>query len=167
MAQQLSEQEMIQKMASAAEEIKTVQAGFTQTKYMKMLSREMVSEGKMYCQQPDKLRWEYTSPRANAIILDGTEGAGTKNKFVREMARLIMKLVAGQGLTDSKTFQVTAREMPTEYVATLLPIKKEMKQIYTKIVLHFDIRQSTVTEVELYEKNGDRTVIELHDIRIN
>ena len=167
MAQQLSEQEIIQKMASAAKEIKTVQADFTQTKYMKMLAKEMVSEGKMYCQQPDKLRWEYTSPRANVIILNGTEGSGTKNKFVREMARLIMKLVAGQGLTDSSTFQVTAEELPTEYVATLLPLKKEMKQFYTKLVLHFDNKQSTVTEVELYEKNGDRTVIELHDIRIN
>ena len=166
-AQQLSEQEIIQKMASAAKEIKTVQADFKQTKYMKMLAKEMVSEGKMYCQQPDKLRWEYTSPRANVIILNGTEGSGTKNKFVREMARLIMKLVAGQGLTDSSTFQVTAEELPTEYVATLLPLKKEMKQFYTKLVLHFDNKQSTVTEVELYEKNGDRTVIELHDIRIN
>lgn len=167
MAQQLSEQEIIQKMASAAKEIKTVQADFTQTKHLKMMAKEMVSEGKMYCQQPDKLRWEYTSPRANAIILNGTEGSGAKNKFVREMARLIMKLVAGQGLTDSSTFQVTALEMPTEYVATLLPLRKEMKQIYTKLILHFDIKQSTVTEVELHEKNGDYTIIELHDIRIN
>ena len=83
------------------------------------------------------------------------------------MARMIMNSVAGKCLTDSKAFQVSAKEMPTEYVATLLPLKKEMKRLYTKLVLHFDIKQSTVTEVELHEKNGDRTIIELHDIQIN
>ena len=174
-AQGLSEQKMIQTMTSAAEQIKTIRCNFTQTKYMKMLSKEQVSQGKMFCQQPDKLRWEYTSPKASALILDGTsarldrgkeQGTGSK-KFVGEMARMIMNSVAGKCLTDSKAFQVSAKEMPTEYVATLLPLKKEMKRLYAKLVLHFDIRQSTVTEVELHEKNGDRTVIELHDIQIN
>ena len=174
-AQGLSEQEIIQKMASAAEKIKTVQCNFTQTKNLKMMSKEMVSKGKMYCQQPEKLRWEYTTPRQSTLILDGTharltkDGAedGTRNKFIGEMARMIMNSIAGKCLTDSKSFQVTAKELPTEYVATLLPLRKEMKRLYTKLVLHFDIKQSTVTEVELYEKNGDRTVIELHDIQIN
>ena len=174
-AQGLSEQKMIQKMTSAAEEIKTIQCNFTQTKHSKMLKGEQVSQGKMFCQQPDKLRWEYTSPRLSALVLDGTKAQlikgntdnGSRNKFVGEMARMIMNSVAGKCLTDSKAFQVSAKEMPTEYVATLLPLKKEMKRLYTKLVLHFDIKQSTVTEVELHEKNGDRTVIELHDIQIN
>ena len=154
-------------MAAAAKEIKSVQCDFTQTKYTKLLKKEQVSQGRMSCQPPEKLRWEYTSPRASAIVLDGKEGSEMKNKFVGEMARLIMKLVAGQGLTDSRTFQVTAEALPTEYVATLVPQRKDMKRIYTKLVLHFDIKQSTVTKVEMYEKSGDRTVIELHDIRIN
>ena len=42
-----------------------------------------------------------------------------------------------------------------------------MKRMYAKLVLHFDVKEETVNEVELYEKNGDRTVIKLHDIRIN
>ena len=174
-AQGLSEQKIIQKMTSAAEEIKTIQANFTQTKHSKMLKGEQVSQGKMFCQQPDKLRWEYTSPRSSTLILDGTKAQlvkgnadnGSRNKFIGEMARMIMNSVAGKCLTDSKAFQVSAKEMPTEYVATLLPLKKEMKRLYTKLVLHFDIKQSTVTEVELHEKNGDRTIIELHDIQIN
>ena len=80
---------------------------------------------------------------------------------------MIMNSVAGKCLTDSKAFQVSAKEMPTEYVATLIPLKKDMKRMYAKIVLHFDTKQSTVTEVELHEKNGDRTIIELHGIHIN
>lgn len=174
-AQGLSEQKIIEKMTSAAEAIKTVRCNFTQTKHSKLFKEGMVSQGKMACQQPDKLRWEYTSPGSSTLILNGTEARLTKddgsnagrNRFVGEMARMIMNSVAGKYLGDSKSFQVTAKEMPTEYVATLVPLKKEMKRIYAKLVLHFDLKQSTVTEVELCEKSGDRTVIDLHDIRIN
>lgn len=163
-AQGLSEQEMIQKMSAAAEAIKTVRCDFTQTKHTKMLKEPQVSKGKMSCELPDKLRWEYTSPKANAIVLDGTSSPrGTW----REAATLIMNSVAGKCLTDSKAFQVSAKEMPTEYVATLIPLRKEMKRMYAKIVLHFDTKQATVTEVELHESSGDRTIIELHGIHIN
>ena len=173
-AQDLSEQKIIEKMTSAAEKIKTVQCDFTQTKQSKMLQGEQVSKGKMFCQQPDKLRWEYTSPRPSTLVLEGTEARllkgneqGARNKFIGEMARMIMNSVAGKCLTDSKSFQVSAKELPTKYVATLVPQKKDMKRLYTKLVLHFDIKQETVTEIELHEKNGDKTLIELHDIRIN
>jgi outer membrane lipoprotein carrier protein len=83
------------------------------------------------------------------------------------MARLIMNSVAGKSLTDNTAFEVSAEALPTEYVATLLPLRKEMKRMYAKLVLHFDIKQSTVNKVELHEKNGNRTVIELHDIQTN
>lgn len=173
-AQSLSEQKIIQKMTASAEAIRTVKCNFTQKKQSKMLKGEQVSEGKMFCQQPDKLRWEYTSPKPSTLVLDGTKAQllkggeqGTRNKFVGEMARMIMNSVAGKCLTDNKTFLVSAKEMPTEYVATLVPQKKDMKRLYAKLVLHYDIKQETVTEIELYEKNGDRTLIELHDISIN
>ena len=165
MAQQPGEQEIIQKMSAAAEAIRTVRCDFTQTRYTKMLKEPGVSKGKMSCELPDKLRWEYTSPKANAIVMDGISTPAQRGW--REAATLIMNSVAGKSLTDGKAFQVSAKEIPTEYVATLVPLKKDMKQMYSKLVLHFDIRQSTVTEVELHEKNGDRTIIELHDIHIN
>ncbi len=178
-AQGLSEQKIIEKMASAAATIKTVQCNFTQTKHMKLLKEEMVSKGKMSCQQPDKLRWEYTYPVSNTLILNGTKAKTFSNSpdgekstplkggVAGSMARMIMNSVAGKYLSDSKAFQVSAKEMPTEYVATLLPLRKDMKRMFTKLVLHFDLNQSTVTQVEMYEKSGDRTVIELHDISIN
>lgn len=174
-AQGLSEQEIIQKMSVAAEAIRTVRCDFTQTKHTKMLKEAQVSKGKMFCQQPDKLRWEYTSPKASAIVLNGQDvrieaggkeqGAGSK--FIGEMARMIMNSVAGKYLTDDQAFQVSAKEMPTEYVATLIPLRKDMKRMYSTLVLHFNTKQATVTKVELFEKNGDRTIIELHGIHIN
>ena len=161
-----SEQQIIRKMSAAAAAIRTVESNFTQTRHTKMLKKELVSQGRMSCQLPDKLRWEYISPRASTIVL-GDEAPTRQNKFASDMAQMMMKLVAGQVLTDSQTFQVTAKQLPMEYEATLIPLKKNMKQMWTKLVLHFDIKQSTVTQVELYEKNGDFTIIDLRNIRIN
>ena len=178
-AQTLSEQDIIKKMASAAEKTRTVRADFTQTKYSKMLKNAQTSQGKLFCELPDKLRWEASpqtaspqpSPVGEGEVLPfrggfrrgwKTEGVGGK------IARMIMSCVSGKCLTDSKAFQVSARCIrPGEYEAELLPLKKEMKRMYAKLVLHFDVKEETVNEVELYEKNGDRTVIKLHDIRIN
>lgn len=168
------EQDIIREMAAAAAKAKSIQAKFTQTKHAKMLKAPQVSEGQMTCRWPDKLRWEYTSPRRSALVLDGTKASlskdgsasGGQSKFATEMARMIMNSVAGRTLTDTTAFEVSAQALPTEYIATLLPLRKEMKRLYTKFILHFNLATSAVNKVELYEKNGDRTVIELHDIRI-
>ena len=174
-AQTPNEQKIIQKMAAAASEIKTVQCDFTQTKHTKLLKKEQVSKGRMSCQLPDKLRWEYTSPRAASAPSPAPPRGSDRPRSLPSgrfrggygATSLIMNCVTGKCLTDSSAFHVTAEEMPTKYVATLIPQRKEMKRMFTKLVLHFDTSQSTVTEVELHEKNGDRTIIELHDIRIN
>ena len=42
-----------------------------------------------------------------------------------------------------------------------------MKQMFQRIVLHFSQKQAVVTQVELTEKNGDKTVIELKNIKTN
>jgi len=159
-AQNQSQEQIIQEMASAAREIRTVRCNFKQTKHMKMLREGQVSEGRMFCQQPDKLVWEYLSPRQETISTDAEAWKGA-------MARMIMKLVAGQALTDSKAFQVTVKQIPGKYEATLIPLRKDLKRLYTKLVLHYDLKQATVTQVEMYEKTGDRTLIELFDIQIN
>ena len=72
-AQGLSEQKIIQKMTASAEAIRTVKCNFTQKKQSKMLKGEQVSEGKMFCQQPDKLRWEYTSPYSYIFVINNNK----------------------------------------------------------------------------------------------
>ena len=51
---------ILQRNGFVAHSLKSMQADFVQTKTMKMLGDKMVSNGKMYYQQSDKLHWEYT-----------------------------------------------------------------------------------------------------------
>ena len=66
-------QEIIGSINSAASAMKSMTCSFTQTKYLSLLSDKMVSEGKMYYRQPNRLRWEYTSPYQYLFVLNGTK----------------------------------------------------------------------------------------------
>ena len=167
-----------QQIAAVAANMKTMQCDFVQTKYLKMLNDKMVSRGRMYYQQSNKLRWEYVSPYTYTFVLNGSKvllGRGNRNdvinvnqsKFFKEIARIMMNSVVGKCLMDTKDFKVSILGYPTEYVATLYPQQKQMRQMFQKIVLHFSKQKSMVSMVELVEKKGDKTIIELKNVRVN
>ena len=174
----LDEAKVKQQINAVASAMKTMQCDFVQTKYVKLLNDKMVSRGKMYYQQSDKLRWEYVSPYTYTFVLNGSKALISKGKrndvvnvnqgkFFKEIARIMMNSVVGKCLTDSKDFKVAIAAAPSEYVATLYPHQKQMQQMFSKVVLHFCRKNSTVTKVELVEKKGDRTVIELKNTKTN
>lgn len=177
-AQKVNEAKVKQQINVVASKMKTMQCDFVQTKYLKMLNDKMVSRGKMYYQQSNKLRWEYTYPYTYTFVLNGSRVLISKgkrkdvinvnqSKFFKEIARIMMNSVVGKCLTDSKDFKVSLTGASAEYVATLYPQQKQMKQMFQKIILHFNKQNSTVSKVELIEKKGDRTIIELKNVKSN
>jgi outer membrane lipoprotein carrier protein len=177
-AQQLTEEQIKQKVNQTASAMKTMQCDFVQTKHLKMLNNDFVSHGKMYYQQSNKLRWEYTSPYSYTFILNNDKVLLKnkqrndlidikQNKLFREIVRIMMSSVVGNCLADDKNYKVSIATIGNEWVATLLPQRKDMKQMFQKLVLHFHAKKSVVNTVELYDKNGEKTIIELKNIRIN
>lgn len=177
-AQQLTEEQIKQKVNQTASAMKTMQCDFVQTKHLKMLNNDFESHGKMYYQQSNKLRWEYTSPYSYTFILNNDQVLlknkqrndlidVKQNKLFREIVRIMMSSVVGNCLADDKNYKVSIATIGNEWVATLLPQRKDMKQMFQKLVLHFNAKKSVVNTVELYDKNGEKTIIELKNIRIN
>ncbi len=177
-AQSIDEAKVKQQINSVASKMNTMQCDFVQTKYIKMLNDKMVSKGKMYYQQSDKLRWEYSSPYAYSFVLNGSKvliSRGKRNdvvnvnqsKFFKEIARIMMNSVVGKCLTDTKDFKTNITGTQSEYIATLYPKQKQMQQMFQKIILHFNRQKSIVSKVELIEKKGDRTIIELLNVKTN
>lgn len=175
--QEISKDDIIKEVSIAASKIKSMECSFVQIKNMKMLGSKVVSKGKMYCTQPDKLRWEYTSPYSYIFILNSDKVAFKRgehkevidvnsNRIFKEIASVMLNSVTGNSLTCSN-FITEAVAEPKGYAITLTPLKKEMKMLFTKIVLHYNRGISMISEVELYEKNGDKTVISLSDVRKN
>ncbi len=177
-AQNLSEAQIKQQINTAAASLATMQCDFIQTKHLKMLKSNMVAKGKMYYQKSDKLRWEYITPYNYTFILNGNKVLiknknrndlidVRQNKIFKEIARIMMNSVVGNCLSDEKSFKTNIASTNTEYVATLQPLRKDMKQMFKNIILHFNKQKSMVSTVELIEKNGDKTIIELNNVRVN
>ncbi|WP_304638349.1 outer membrane lipoprotein carrier protein LolA [uncultured Muribaculum sp.] len=171
-------QEIIGSINSVASAMKSMTCSFTQTKYLSLLSDKMVSEGKMYYRQPNRLRWEYTSPYQYLFVLNGTKVyVGNKsrkdvidtdaNKVFKEIARIMMGTVTGTVLSGSSDFSVDVADGGTVWRVTLVPSKKEMKRMFSKIVLSFRKNGLMVSEIDIYEKNNDRTNIQLKNVKTN
>lgn len=177
MAQQ-SEVQIRQKINEVASSLKTLQCDFVQTKHLKMLNDDMVSKGKMYYQQNDLLRWEYISPYTYTFIINHDKVLlknskrndvidVKQNKLFKEIARIMMNSVIGNCLNEEKDFRSNISISKGEWVVFLLPQRKNIKQMFQRIVLHFSSKQPIVKQVELVEKNGDKTIIDLKNVRTN
>ena len=178
MAQQMNEAQVKAMISQTASKMKSMQCDFVQTKHMKMLNDKMVSKGRMYYQQSDKLRWEYTAPYTYTFIINGTKVMMknnrrndvidvNQNKVFREIARIMMNSVVGNSLNDSKDFKTAITASKDQWIATLTPLRKDLKAMFQKITLYFDRQKQMVQKVELTEKKGDLTVIELINCRTN
>lgn len=172
------QREIIGKINKAAAEMRSMESDFIQTKHISLMNERMVSEGRMVYSQGNKLRWEYVAPYKYIFILSGSSVTLKSekrtdvidiesNKIFQEIARIMMNSVTGKSLSDASDFKVSISDRGPEWIADLTPQKKEMKQMFKSVVLHFDKSAGVVKTIELLEKSGDKTVIELKNIKKN
>lgn len=170
--------DIISKVDKAASTMQSLQCEFTQTKTMKMLSKQMVSNGMMYFRRSNKLRWEFTAPNAFTFVMNGdkvsmkssksTQQIDVKrNKIFRQITDIIINCITGEGLKNSSYFDLEMYEGKEGYYARLYPKKKELKQMYKAVELHFTPDLTTVSMVRMEEKSGDITLIKMNNTKIN
>lgn len=172
-----AEAELIAAIDRSASAIRSLQCDFTQTKELSLLQDKMVSRGVMYYRQEGgKLHWEYLSPYTYTFVLNGdrvmmrspghTDVVETSgNRMFRQIAWIMMHSLTGRCLTQEAEFDTQVRAEDGRWIATLKPVRREMRQFFTEVRLCFDPGRKLVTRVELLEESGDRTVIELKNIR--
>lgn len=177
--QPLTQAEILEQIDRSASRIESLQCDFTQTKELSLLQDRMVSHGVMYYrQQGGLLRWEYLTPYRYTFILNGdrvsmqsggrTDVVETSgNRMFREIARMMMNSLTGQCLTAASDFEVRVTVQSDCWVAELTPRRREMEQFFARVRLRFDPERQLVTRIEMIERNGDSTVIELKNIKRN
>ena len=170
--------QMMEQVNDAARKMKTLQCSFVQTKTLKMMKSKLVSNGRMSYSQPALLRWEYTSPYAYTFIVNGAKVLmksrqrrdvvnAAQNKVFREITNIMLNSVTGKCLTDKQNFTTRMLVSGDRWIARLTPMKKEMKQLFSTLVITFDKRQMVAVSVEMIEKSGDNTLILLRDVKKN
>lgn len=169
---------MIEQICSAASKMVSLQCDFQQVKQLSLLETAMVSNGKMYYKDGRLLRWEYVSPYTYMFILSNdkvmlkssqkTDIISVKSsKMFQQIARIMMNSITGQCLSDTENFKVTMYLVDDKWMAQLVPQQKELAQLFDCIRLYIDPAIQMVTTVELIEKSGDKTKIEMKNVKKN
>lgn len=166
------QRQVLEKIDKAALGLSALQCDFTQTKRMKLLNKDMKSKGVMYFKKPNKLRWQYVSPYDYIFILNGNQvqlksAKSTKNidvqgnKMFRQISDIILNSITGGNLKNSSDFSLELYQGDHHYFAKLYPKKKELKQIYDYIEIHFNPALTMVSSVKMAERTGDYTLVNL------
>lgn len=169
---------MIEKVEATAATIKSLKCDFVQEKTLSLLNDKLTSKGQMSFRRPNQLCWEYLSPYTYTFILNDTKvmlkSSHSKevldvrsSQLFQEITRIMMNSVTGKCLSDKSSFAVTMYKSNDEWIAKLLPQKKNMKQMFTTIMLHINPKEGIVNKVVMTEKTGDSTVIQLKNITKN
>ena len=89
------------------------------------------------------------------------------SKMFQQIARIMMNSVTGKCLEDSEDFKVTMYLEENQWMAQLVPRQKELAQLFSFVRLYIDPSMQMVKRVELVEKSGDITRIDMKNIQRN
>lgn len=121
----------------------SLEADFVQTRHSSMMSGPQISLGHMSYHAPDYLQWAYTSPETMVWEINGSKS--NVNPHVQRLLRMIMNAVEGQDPDSEK-------------------VKKETKKFFQSVNIIIDEKTGVAKQVEMTEKNGDKTIIEFKNV---
>lgn len=171
-------QEVLALLTQTAADMQTMQCRFVQEKTSAMLTEPSISEGIMRYAAPDKMRWEYTTPYAFALVVNGdrivkvTDSQaevleGKSNRMYQGMVGFIMWSATGKNLFDASIFDVILYDDEAYWKAKMTPKRRDMKRLFSQMVFRFDKKTNGISCVEFVEAGGDSSSIRFVDIRIN
>lgn len=131
----------------AANQPSSLKARFTQTRHTPMLEENLKSEGWVYMIAPDKIRWETTSPVQKVSILND-DAAGRRFRLPAE-----------------KDFSATILEGEGELTLMLMPLRRDLKQLMTQVVVKAHPETLRIHSVLLRQEGGGWTLIEFKDVK--
>lgn len=178
MAQGQAREEMLRAIRTTGASIESLECEFTQTKIVSMLEQKMVSGGKLYFRKPSAVRWEYLTPVHNFFIMNGEDllagndasakhSSLKKNRSARMISSLIVGSLSGESLEDSRNFKAELSAEAGEWVAVLTPLRRDLSQICSSIVLRFNPKTALANSITLNEASGDCTHIVFKNMKIN
>ncbi len=169
-----------QDLASLKEQfsnIRSVKAEFLQTRSLRILTKPLSSEGKLFFRTPDSLRWEYISPLQSVMLQKGSNiqiynfiDGVLKPEVTQanESRRMVLAEISHwfQGRFDeSKAFKNSYSPGPPERV--ILVSKQGIDKFIKRIEIVLSARQGVIDRVEIEEPGGSRTLIQFRNVEIN
>jgi len=161
----------------ASRNIRSVKADFLQKRTLQILTKPLLSEGKLFFYTPDSLRWEYLSPLRSVMLQKGnniqvynfSEGKW-KPEMIQavEARRMVLAEISRwfQGRFDeSKAFKHSYSPGPPAHI--ILVPGEGINRFIQRIEIVLSVRPGVIDRVEIEESGGSRTFIEFRNVVIN
>ena len=172
------EEEIIDRIVAQCASMKSMKCDFRQVSTVPLMDEPQVSSGKMLYRQPSSLKWVYTEPFIYSITIDNdnisvdtgqgqTEIGSDASRMFKGLAGIVLGCMSGENLKDKRLFQTTVTELDNEWVAVLVPQRREMKRVFSEIVMVFDPATSLLKRLDMKDQNGGSTAIEISNVSIN
>jgi outer membrane lipoprotein-sorting protein len=164
-------------LKEAFRNIRSVKADFLQKRFLQILTKPLLSEGKLFFYTPDSVRWEYLNPLRSVMLQKGstiqvynfsegkwkpeiTQAVEARRMVVAEISQWF------QGRFDeSKAFKHIYSPGPPARV-TMVP-GEGINKFIQRIEIVLSARPGVIDRVEIEEPGGSRTLIEFRNVEIN
>ncbi|WP_228852840.1 LolA family protein [Aegicerativicinus sediminis] len=166
-----------EKVEKSSKNIQSLECNFVQTKHINMLENEVVSTGILYYKNPDNIKWEYLSPKLISSVFKGNqlyviEEDNSKkidlnsNKLIQNLNELVTNSIKGN-IFDELLFNLTYFETTENYRVEFVPKEKKIRRYYNSFDMIFSKTDFQLNSLYLREANGDYTLIEFRDKKLN
>lgn len=168
--------DLIYKIQAAYEHTTDWKAEFEQVTRIEGFDSPIQSRGTLYIKKPGKLRWDYLKPNQHQILVNDQKvwiyTPEQKQVIVSRFSKisdsqLPLHLLSGVGKLDQDfTVQWTESNRPqarTPRSLTLIP--KDPKTGLTKIIMAVDPETHFITQLTLFETNGNQSGFRFTQIR--
>ena len=135
----------------------TLQFRFVMTRHSSLLTEDLVSRGRAAFAFPDKVRWEVEQPNPSLFVLDG---AAVTDRRQQTLLRNVAKL-SDKGLINETDFTVTVYASPSQWQVDLVPLRRDLAQMFSLITLLTDPVTGDLRSVVLTETGGDTMDLQL------
>lgn len=158
---------------------KTVEGAFTRTQTNAAKGKTETDKGILYLSGEDQMAQHYTAPSVDVLIINGDDfymvrGKKTnkfntaKNKTMRGLRNTLLYCLHGKpgALAAENGAAITAEKKANGYEVVLVSAKKTPRG-YAKIVLMYDLKNKTLTSMQMDEYNGNSTLYEMSGVKTN
>jgi len=164
-------------LKEASKNIRSVKAEFLQKRYLQILTKPLLSEGRFFFNASGSLRWEYLIPVRSVMLQRGgtiqlyhfsegvwkpeiTQAVESRRMVLFEISRWF------QGRFDeSKVFRNLYSPGPPARV--ILVPREGIDRFIQRIEVVLSARPGVIERVEIEEPGGSRTSIEFRNVEIN
>ncbi len=158
--------------------INSISSDFIQKKYLRILSKPLISKGKLLFQRPGSLRWEYVSPIKSILLMNNNDirrytKHGKKYEPDRSVNMQAMQIVIQE---ISKWLSGDFNNNP-DFNSKLIPGKNKkivmtpkqqgLAKIIGKIELYLSNQPGIIIKVMIYENKNNYTVLLFKNTKLN